>query len=120
MESRLQRRRFLGAGLALGASGMLRLNEALAQSFVLREETFGRMFPQLDAFFERTSRSLSEALLEAGRRGGVIDAKDRLPASANPADQANAAINLIVDPNPNLNNPNNTTHTAAPTLHGPS
>jgi hypothetical protein len=118
MESR---RRFVGAlgsGLALGASGLLGVRKALANTFVLREETFGRMFPQLNPFFERTSRSLNDALLEAGKLGGVLDAKDRLPASASAADQAQAAINLIVDPALNVNNPNNTTHTAGTTFMG--
>jgi hypothetical protein len=121
MDRRIERRKFLGAlgsGLALGASGMLRVDQALAQRFVLREENFGRMFPQLNPFFERTSRSLNEALLEAGKLGGVLDAKDTLPASASAADQATAAINLIVDPALNTNNPNNTTHTAGTTFMG--
>ena len=99
--SSLNRRKFLGAlgtGLALGGSGLLGMREALSQSFVLREENFGRMFPRLDPFFQRTSRSLNEALLEAGRRGGVMDAKDLLPASPDPAAQAQTAIDLIVDP----------------------
>jgi hypothetical protein len=120
------RRRFLGAlgtGLALGGSGLLGMREALSQSFVLREENFGRMFPQLDAFFERTSRSLSEALLEAGRRGGVMDANDSLPAPGTTAEQvainqAQNAINLIVDPALNVNNVNNATHTAGTTFMG--
>jgi Animal haem peroxidase len=121
MESSFNRRRFLGtlgSGVALGASGMLGVREALAQRFVISDEFFGRMFPQLNPFFERTSRSLNEALLEAGKLGGVLDAKDKLPASASAADQATAAINLIVDPALNTNNPNNTTHTAGTTFMG--
>jgi len=119
--STLDRRKFLGAlgsGLVLGSSGMLGMREALAQRFVLREENFGRMFPRLDPFFDRASRSLNEALMEAGKLGGVLDAKDRLPASSSAADQATAAINLIVDPALNVDNPNNTTHTAGTTFMG--
>ena len=84
MESSFNRRKFLGtlgSGVALGASGMLGVREALAQRFVISEENFGRMFPQLGAFFDNTSRSLNDALLEAGKLGGVLDAKDTLPAS---------------------------------------
>jgi len=117
-----ERRKFLGAlasGLALSSSGLLGVREALAQSFVLREENFGRMFPQLEAFFgERPPRGLNTALLEIGKRGGVLDAGDRLPASSNASDQAQAAINLIVDPALSVNNPNNTTHTAGTTFMG--
>jgi Animal haem peroxidase len=116
------RRRFLralGSGVALSAPGLIGMHEALAQRFVLREETFGRMFPQLDAFFgDRPPRGLNAALLEIGKRGGVMDAGDRLPASGSAADQAQAAINLIVDPALNVNNPNNTTHTAGTTFMG--
>jgi hypothetical protein len=115
-----ERRRFLaalGSGLALGALPGMR--EALAQRFVLREESFGRMFPQLGAFFgERPPRGLNAVLLEIGRRGGVMDAGDRLPASAGAVDQAQAAIDLIVDPALNVNNGNNTTHTAGTTFMG--
>ncbi|MFL6567340.1 MAG: hypothetical protein ACJ8G5_20535, partial [Burkholderiales bacterium] len=96
------RRRFLGAlgsGLGLGSSGLLGVEEALAQSFVLREENFGRMFPQLPAFFgDRPPRGLGTVLLEIGKRGGVMDAGDRLAASSSGSDQAQAAINLIADP----------------------
>ena len=126
MESSFNRRKFLGtlgSGVALGASGMLGVREALAQRFVISEENFGRMFPRLDPFFERTSSSLDAALREAGRLGGVMDAKDRLPApGANAAEvarnQAQNAIDLIVEADLNLNNPNNATHTAGTTFMG--
>ena len=122
LSSGFDRRKFLGAlgsGLALSGSGLLGVREALAQHFVLREENFGRMFPQLNAFFgDRPPRGLNEALLKIGVRGGVLDANDRLPASGAAADQAQAAINLIVDPALNVNNPNNTTHTAGTTFMG--
>ena len=120
-QSAAERRRFLAAlasGLALSSTGLLGVREALAQRFVLREENFGRMFERLDPFFERTSRALNDALLEAGKLGGVMDAGDRLPASRSAADQAQAAIDLIVDPALNVNNPNNSTHTAGTTFMG--
>jgi hypothetical protein len=119
--NRFDRRRFLGAlgsGLVLG-SGLAGMREALAQSFVLREENFGRMFPQLNAFFgDRPPRGLNAVLLEIGKRGGVLDARDALPASSSAADQAQAAINLILNPALNVNNPNNTAHTAGTTFMG--
>src|SRR5689334_20202074 len=103
--------RALGSGVAASGLGMVGVSKALAQRFVLREENFGRLFPQLDAFFgERPARGLNAALLEIGKRGGVMDAADKLPVSGNPADQAQAAINLIVDPALSVNNPNNPTH----------
>jgi len=120
--SSFDRRRFLGllgSGLAFGSSGLLGVGEALAQSFVLREENFGRIFPQLPAFFgDRPPRGLNTVLLEIGRRGGVMDAGDRLPASSSGSDQAQAAINLIADPALSVNNPNNTAHTAGTTFMG--
>jgi hypothetical protein len=115
----VDRRRFMGAMGALGASSFLGAGDALAQRFVLRPEVFGRMFPRLDAFFgDRPPRGLNNVLIEIGKRGGVLDANDRLPASASAADQAQNAINLIVDPALNVNNPNNTTHTAGTTFMG--
>jgi hypothetical protein len=114
----VDRRRFIGAMGALGASSFLGAGDALAQRFVLRPEVFGRMFPGLDPFFERESDGLNRALIAIGKRGGVLDAGDRLPASSSAADQARAAINLIVDPALNVNNPNNTTHTAGTTFMG--
>ena len=123
MESRRKFLGALGAGVALGSTGLLGVREALAQRFVISEEFFGRMFPQLGAFFDNTSRSLNEALLEAGKLGGVLDAKDRLPARGATAaetarNQAQNAIDLILDPALNVNNPNNTTHTAGTTFMG--
>jgi hypothetical protein len=111
------RRRFLGAlsaGLgSLGAWGFLGVREALGQStarrFVLREDRFGRMFPELPPFFSRTSPALTEALLDIGKPGGVLDAHD--PLSAGPAA-------LIADPALSANNPNNAAHTAGTTFMG--
>src|SRR5262245_10805705 len=73
----IDRRKFLGAlgaGVAaFGGSGLFGAPSALAQrhrsSFVLSEENFGRLFPQLEAFFgDRPPRGLNAALVEIGRR----------------------------------------------------
>jgi hypothetical protein len=112
------RRRFLGAtgaaALGFAGSSFLGVRDALGQRasggrFFLREDRFGRMFPGLPAFFSRSGRQLTEALLDIGKPGGILDAKDDLAAGP---------IALIVDPALNLNNPNNTTHTAGTTFMG--
>jgi hypothetical protein len=110
------RRKFLGAlgsgAVALGAPGLLGLADAAAHDggrrFFLREDRFGRIFPRLDAFAQ-PSAALSAALLDIGKPGGILDARDNLAAGP---------IALIVDPALNVNNPNNTTHTAGTTFMG--
>jgi Animal haem peroxidase len=114
----VDRRRFIGAIGALGASSFLGTGDALAQSFVPRPNVFGRMFPGLDSFFEKQSDELNRALIAIGKRGGVMDAGDKLPDSSGSADQAQAAINLIVDPALRVNNPDNPAHTAGTTFMG--
>ena len=78
--SRISRRKFLGTlgmgAVALGTSSVLPAHAQ--QRFVIPEDRFGRLFPQLPAFFERTSDSLRRALLELGKAGGILDAKDDL------------------------------------------
>jgi hypothetical protein len=111
-QSGLNRRRFLGAlgsGVILGSAGLLGVQNALAQPFVLREDKFGRMFPRLDSFFDRATDGLNAALLEIGKPWGILDAKDDLAAGP---------VALIVDPALNVNNPNNLTHTAGTTFMG--
>jgi hypothetical protein len=78
------------------------------RGFVIREDRFGRMFPQLPPFAE-PSQKLSAALLEIGKPGGILDAKDDLAAGP---------VALIVDPALNIDNPNNTLHTAGTTFMG--
>jgi hypothetical protein len=124
------RRSFLGAlgagALSFGGSAFMgdawadfRRDGRNTRRFFLSEDNFGRIFPRLPAFFGDTpAKGLNEALLKIGMRGGVLDANDQVPASPDPAVQAQAAINLIVDPALNVNNPNNTTHTAGTTFMG--
>jgi hypothetical protein len=117
LSDRLTRRTFLcalGVGaVASGASGLLAPNAAMAQrsrprAFVIREDRFGRMFPGLRPFAEPSGR-LRNALREIGKPGGVLDARDNLAAGP---------VALIVDPNLNLVNVNNVTHTAGTTFMG--
>jgi len=84
----IERRAFLralGMGtLASGASSLIAANPALAQRprppvFVIREDRFGRMFPNLNPFADSSGRLLS-ALREMGKPGGVLDAADDLAA----------------------------------------
>ena len=76
--------------------------------FVLREDRFGRIFPQLPPF-AMASPALEAALRDIGRPGGILDAKDNLAAGP---------VALIVDPVLSVNNPNNPTHTAGTTFMG--
>jgi hypothetical protein len=76
---------------------------------VIREDRFGRMFPRLPAFAE-PSAELEAALVDIGKAGGILDAKD---------DLARGPIDLIVDPALSANNPNSTAgHTAGTTFVG--
>jgi hypothetical protein len=109
----LSRRGFLGA-LGVGAGAMapgvcMMSGAAQAQTaFVIREDRFGRIFPNLPAF-ARPSPQLTAALLEIGKPGGMMDAKD--PLEKGP-------ILLITDPANSVNNPDNATHTAGTTFFG--
>ena len=109
--SRITRRKFLGTlgmgAVALGTSSILPAHAQ--QRFVIPEDRFGRLFPQLPAFFDRTSDSLRKALLELGKAGGILDAKDDLTAGP---------VALIVNPDLSKNNPNNPAHTAGTTFMG--
>ncbi|BBD61917.1 hypothetical protein NIES2109_47530 [Nostoc sp. HK-01] len=67
---------------------------------------FGRMFRNLPPFAP-PSPIVKNALMEMGKPGGILDAKDNLAAGP---------IALITDPTLNVNNPNNPTHTAGTTF----
>lgn len=73
-----------------------------------RGDRFGRMFPDLPPFAEPSPR-LTAALLELGKPGGVLDARDALERG--PAD-------LITDLSLSQNNPNHPFHTAGTTFVG--
>ena len=115
--SNLSRRKFLSAvgkgAVALAAPAVFGIRPARAQQarprrFVIAEDRFGRIFPQLPPFAE-SSNSLETALLEIGKPGGILDAKDALDRGP---------VDLIVDLTLSANNPNSGTHTAGTTFMG--
>jgi hypothetical protein len=70
---------------------------------------FGRMFPDLPPFFDENSKELTEALLEFGKPGGILDAKDKLDEGP---------VALIVNPDLSRDNRDNPAHTAGTTFMG--
>jgi len=104
--------RALGAGAVMVGTSGLRAPGALAQSrprsFVIREDRFGRIFPNLPPF-ATPSPALDAALRDIGKPGGMLDARDNLLAGP---------VQLLNDPALSANNPNNPTHTAGTTFMG--
>ncbi|MEM9200434.1 MAG: peroxidase family protein [Actinomycetota bacterium] len=70
-------------------------------------DRFSRLFDERP--FARESDELTEALIELGRPGGLMDAND--PLERGPVD-------LILDPSLSINNPDNPTNTAGITFVG--
>jgi Animal haem peroxidase len=111
----LSRRSFLarlGVGAAaVGVGGAFSAAPARAGASgahaIIRSDRFSRLF-RLPPFSE-PSPALEAALLELGRPGGVLDAKDALERGP---------IDLITDPSLSLGNRNNPTHTAGTTFVG--
>lgn len=110
----ITRRQFLGR-VGAGAAGMAALGTLGSLGIDIAERAaalgapagnsplfFGRIFPQLPPFAP-ASDQLINALLDIGKQGGLLDAKDDLAAGP---------VQLIIDPNLSLHNPDNPTHTA--------
>jgi hypothetical protein len=114
--SRVSRRKFL-TGVGAGAAGALAMRPADAIAKVLTPraaglatspDRFGRIF-NLPPFADLNAQTLRSALMDMGRPGGILDARDRL-------DQG--PVNLITDPALSVNNPDNNGHTAGTTFVG--
>ena len=107
----ISRRQFLGAlgmgAVALGTSSVLPGHAQ--QRFVLSADRFGRLFPQLPAFFDQATESLREAMREMGKEGGSWT--PRMLWTKDP-------ILLLTNPALSVNNPNHPTHTAGTTFMG--
>jgi len=121
--ARVSRRNFLGAlgagalapalvGLAPRGAHAQSLEQTLERLLrgrhVVRPDRFGRLFPHLPPFAER-SPALEAALVELGRRGGLMDANDDLAAGP---------VELIVDPAKSAVNRDNPDMTAGITFFG--
>ncbi|GAA0386107.1 ovoperoxidase [Acrocarpospora corrugata] len=111
----VSRRGFL-AGLGAGAGALtLAPAEAIAKvvttqsgGMAVASDRFGRIF-NLPPFADFNASSLRPALVEMGRAGGIVDAKDPL---------AEGPIRLITNPELSPNNLDNPTHTAGVTFFG--
>ena len=102
-------RRMLLASVGTAAVGSAMPRVAAAEThsqrpFVIGEDRFSRLFPTLQPFAQ-PSRKVNQAMLELGRPGGILDAKDDLAAGP---------VQLITNLELSLNNPNN-----PPTRPGP-
>lgn len=73
----------------------------------LRPDRFGRMFHLLP--FAPPTGAVQSALMELGKPGGLLDARDNLAAGVIP---------LLADPALSVNNPNNPRHTLGTTFMG--
>ncbi|MGN6432131.1 MAG: peroxidase family protein [Gaiellaceae bacterium] len=98
----------LGGGVAGAFSRPVQASQARSLFASTGTQTFGRLFPNLEAFAP-VSNGVTKSLLALGAQGGLLDANDQL--SAGP-------INLITNPALSVNNPDNPTHTAGTTFMG--
>ena len=92
----------LGGGVAGAFSRPVKAARARSLFASTTSQTFGRLFPKLEAFAP-VSDGVTKSLLALGAQGGLLDAKDQL--SAGP-------VALITNPALSVNNPDNPTHTA--------
>jgi hypothetical protein len=95
----------VGAGSALGDRAV---SGASAGHPAVASDRFGRMFEDLPPFAPQ-SHHVEEALVDLGKPGGILDAKD--PLDRGP-------VLLITDLSLSANNPNNPDHTAGTTFVG--
>ena len=107
----LDRRNFIKSSLAASAAvtvggGFANIGSVFAQG--RNPNRFGRMFPRLRPF-ATANPQVRAALLQMGRAGGMMDAKDDLTKSP-----AELITNLALS----ANNPNNPNHTAGTTFMG--
>lgn len=107
----LSRRRLL-AGLGAGTAGAVALGSTAAHAqdatTAVPADRFGRMFPGLPPFAPASDR-LRAAMMDLGKPGGVLDAKDALERGP---------IDLILDPALSVNNRDNQFHFAGTTFLG--
>jgi hypothetical protein len=108
-------RRIFITGVGAGTAGAVALGTRGVAEAVAGPETlqtpanrFGRMFPDLPSFLPNDQRR-QDALIDIGRPGGIMDARDNL---------AVGPVLLITDPAQSVNNRDNPNHTAGTTFFG--
>jgi hypothetical protein len=109
------RRTFL-TGVGAGTAGAVAMGPGRAVADVVAgpqvlatpADRFGRLFPDLGSFIPNDARRQA-ALIDIGKPGGIMDARDNL---------AVGPVELILDPAQSVNNPDNPTHTAGTTFLG--
>jgi hypothetical protein len=121
----LSRRRLLAAGGAAGAglfasAGVipgLTGTASAASGVPANTGYYGRIFPQL-APFASVSSTVIDALMEVGKRGGIMDALDNLAAGPKALINDPAVNGNPTSTNPYGTNPDNPTMTAGSTFVG--
>jgi hypothetical protein len=107
----VSRRRFMqsvGASAVATAAVAGGVVKPVQAANAIPADRFGRMFPTLPKFAAQTKK-IEQALMELGKKGGLLDANDNLAAGP---------VLLITDPMLSENNPNNPTHGAGVTFMG--
>ncbi|MFI5896143.1 heme peroxidase family protein [Actinoplanes sp. NPDC051513] len=113
----VSRRRFL-TSVGAGTAGALAVGPMCAMAgpataahaaAPVPADRFGRIFPNLPPFLTEVDQRRHDALLDIGKAGGLLDAKDDLAAGP---------ILLITDPALSANNQDNPTMTAGVTFLG--
>src|SRR5688500_2736992 len=92
------------AVIAIGTAGLAAQRHGPPEN----SADFTRIFRHLPPFAAPTAQ-VKAALVELGRKGGLMDARDNLAAGP---------IELIVNPSLSINNPNSASHTAGATFMG--
>jgi hypothetical protein len=98
----------MGGGATSAFARPVKAAPARSRFVATSGQTFGRLFPKLEAFAP-ASTTVKNQLVAFGAKGGVLDAQDQL--SAGP-------VALITNPALSVNNPDNPTHTAGTTFVG--
>jgi hypothetical protein len=96
------------ASRAFSEFTLLARNDPSSAGLLSRKIALAACIPRL-APFAQPSRQLQAAMLEMGKPGGILDAKDALDRGP---------VDLIVDLALSENNLNNTAHTAGTTFMG--
>ncbi len=127
----LKRAGVAGAGLAAGSTGagtaLAKAAEGAASPAAASRSAvgapasssdFGRIFPKLPPFADANNSAVTNALLEVGMQGGILDARDQLSAGPTALILTPGVNGNPTASNPYGTNPDNPTMTAGSTFVG--